>query len=276
MKSSRKDNWQMKATHIVHLSTYPADDIRIFQKFCKAEMADGYRVTQVVCHDHDEIVDGVTIRALPASRGHISRVVGLSWKMYREAKGQKADIYEFHHPDLILAGILLKFAGKKVIYDARECYPDKILSMRWIPAGLRPIVSAVFRLYERITSAVWDHILVADRYSAKGFTGRPVTVVPNYPLLTSVATTSYKDNDKRKLIYVGGLSEERGLGVMLKIAELLRDHNVELELMGRCPFSQDERRINAISNVRYLGNLNLRAVYEHLAEADLGLLLLQQ
>jgi glycosyltransferase involved in cell wall biosynthesis len=265
----------MKTLHIVHLSTYPADDIRIFQKACKSEIADGYQVTQIVCHDHDEIVDGVRIRALPSPKGRISRMVGLSWKMYREAKWQNADIYQFHHPDLIPAGLLLKLSGKRVIYETREFYPDKILSMRWIPAKLRPIVSAAFGAYERITSAVWDHVLVADRYSAKAFTGRPITVVPNYPLLTSVEGIANKQNKRRKLIYVGGLSEERGLGVMLKIAEILRDQNVELELMGTCPFSEDEKRIRAVTNVRYLGNQNLRAVYQHIVEADLGLLLLQ-
>ena len=68
----------MKRPHIVHLSTYPVDDIRIFQKACKSEIADGYQVTQIVCHDHDEIVDGVRIQALPSPKGRISRMVGLS------------------------------------------------------------------------------------------------------------------------------------------------------------------------------------------------------
>jgi glycosyltransferase involved in cell wall biosynthesis len=259
----------------VHLSTYPADDIRIFQKACRSEVAEGYQVTQIVCHDRDETVDGVKIRALSPSKGRLSRMTNLSWRMYREAKRQDADIYQFHHPDLIPAGLLLKLSGKKVIYDTREFYPDKILSMRWIPAKLRSILSTAFGVYERMTSALWDHVLVADRYSARAFTGLPISVVPNYPLLTPVERAKNKPHNKRKLIYVGGLSEERGLLVMLKIAELLSDQNVELELMGTCPFPEDEKRIRAVPNVRYLGNQNLQAVYRHIAEADLGLLLLQ-
>lgn len=54
-----------------------------------------------------------------------------------------------------------------------------------------------------------------------------------------------------------------------------RQRNKTRKLMGRCPFSEDEKRIHAVTNVRYLGNQNLRAVYQHIAEADLGLLLLQ-
>jgi glycosyltransferase involved in cell wall biosynthesis len=176
----------------------------------------------------------------------------------------------------MLAGLLLKLCGKKVIYEPREFFPDKILSMQWIPAKLRSIASSAFAFYERITSAAWDHVIVADRYSARAFKGRPVSVVPNYPLLTPVEPITPGKHKRYKLIYVGGLSEERGLLVMLKIAELLRDHNVELELMGTFAFPEDEKRILAVPNVRYLGNQNLGAVYRRLVEADLGLLLLQR
>src|ERR1700687_1966666 len=127
----------MKQLHIVHLSTYPADDIRIFQKACNLEVAEGYRVTQIVCQARDEVVDGVEILSLPPAKGRFSRMIGLSWRMYRAARRQNADLYQFHHPDLIVAGLLLKLAGKRVIYEPREFYPDKILSMRWIPAKMR-------------------------------------------------------------------------------------------------------------------------------------------
>jgi glycosyltransferase involved in cell wall biosynthesis len=265
----------MKTPHIVHLSTYPADDIRVFQKACKSEVAEGYKVTQIVCDARNETVDGVEIRSLPPAKGRLSRMIGLSWRMYREAKRLNADLYQIHHPDLIPAGLLLKLSGEKMIYEPRESFPDKILSMRWIPRKLRRAISTAFALYEGITSAVWDHVIVADRYSARAFSNRPVSVVPNYPLLASVERIAIKQHNMRKLIYVGGLSEERGLLVMLKIAELLRDRHVELELMGTFAFPEDEKRILAVPNVRYLGNQNLRTVYRRLVEADLGLLLLQ-
>lgn len=264
----------MKPLHIVHLSTYPANDIRIFQKSCRSEVAEGYRVTQIVYGGHDETVDGVSIRALPAPSGRISRMVGLSWRMFREALRYDADLYQFHHPDLILAGLLLKLSGKKVIYDCREYFPDKILSMRWIPAWLRRVVSATFARYEWLASALFDAILVADRYSTREFRKLPVSVVPNYPLLVPVEP-AHDRTGTRKLIYVGGLSDERGLGVMLRIAELLRDRNVELQLMGPCHYPADEARIRSAPGVTYLGNQSLSAVYQRLSEADLGLMLLQ-
>jgi glycosyltransferase involved in cell wall biosynthesis len=45
--------------------------------------------------------------------------------------------------------------------------------------------------------------------------------------------------------------------------------------MGKFAFPEDEKRILAVPNVRYLGNQDLPTVYRHLVEADLGLLLLQ-
>jgi glycosyltransferase involved in cell wall biosynthesis len=265
----------MNTPHIVHLSTYPADDGRIFQKSCKSEVAEGYQVTQIVCHDRDETIDGVTMIALPEPKGRLSRMIGLSWKMYRAAMRQHGDIYMFHHPDLMLAGFLLKIAGKKVIYETREFYPDKILSMRWIPEKLRPFARAAFARYERITSVLWDHVIVADRHTANAFVGRPVSVVPNYPLLLPVEHVASTLSGKRTLLYVGGLCDERGLGVMLRIAELIQDRGVELQLMGPCPFPGDELRIRNAPNVKYFGNQSLAAVYQRLATADLGLLLLQ-
>lgn len=265
----------MKKLHIVHLSTYPVDDIRIFQKACKSELAEGYRVTQITFHDRDVEMEGVQVLGMRKPSGRFSRIFVLSWRMYREALRLNGDIYQIHHPDLIVAGILLKYAGKRVIYEPRECFRDKILSMRWIPKLLRSIVRVAFSAYERITAAFWDHIIVADRHSASVFSGLPVSVVPNYPLLKDYGTATVARRAKRKLLYVGGLADERGLSVMLTIAELLKDSDVQLELMGWFSFPEDESRLTLAKNVRYLGNHDISTVYERMVDADLGLLLLQ-
>jgi glycosyltransferase involved in cell wall biosynthesis len=228
-----------------------------------------------VCQGRSETVDGVEIVALPKPKGRLSSMTGLPWAMYREAMKHDADIYVIQHPDLIPTGLLLKRAGKKVIYETREYYPDKIPTMRWIPAMLRSFARAAFARYERVTSALWDHVIVTDRYTAKAFAGRPVSIVPNYPLLLPLEHASPRQNGKRVLLYVGGLCDERGLAVMLKIAELLQDHNVTLQLMGPCPYPGDAVRIRLAANVQYFGNQSLQAVYQRMATADLGLLLLQ-
>lgn len=265
----------MTRCHIVHITaTNPVNDIRVFQKECVSAIGRGYRVTLMVCHDRDEIIDGVHIKAIPRSTGRLSRMLVLNWKIYREALRQGGDIYQLHHPDQIPAGLLLKLRGKKVIYDTHEAYRDKVLSMRWIPARFRRLASAAFGLYERLTSRAWDHIVVADRYSARAFPGLPVSVVPNYPVLLPVQPNAHKRNENPVLTYAGGLSEERGLLAMLEVARLLRPRNVELRLLGWCCFPEDETRLVG-ENVRYLGKQSLPNMYQQLCTADIGLLLLQ-
>jgi glycosyltransferase involved in cell wall biosynthesis len=192
---------------------------------------------------------------------------------------QRADIYHFHDPELIPVGLLLKARGKKVIYDAHESYPQKILSKSWIPLKLRPLVSRLFAVVERIASVSLDYVIVADRWTAATLPkGCHITTVANYPFLMPIESMRSKGkpvSDKHTLIYAGGLDDDRGLQVMLEIARLLRDRNVELHLLGDFEEPEDERHIREFHNVRYFGFQPLETLYGHMSSADLGLVLLQ-
>lgn len=260
--------------HIVHLSIYPLGDIRLFQKACRAERDGGFRVSLVLPHGQDEVREGIVAHAIAPPRGRLDRMTRLPLAMYRKAITLDGDLYQIHHPDLIPAGVLLKMAGKRVIYESRESFADKIRSMHWIPPQMRAAAAAAFSQYERWVSLLWDYTIVADRHSARSYLGRPVTVVPNYPMLIPVQRRP-RISPRRTLIYVGGIIEDRGLSVMLRIAELLEDKNIHLELMGPCRIAGDEEKVRQARNVTYYGNCSLEAVYQHLAQADLGLLLLQ-
>ena len=52
-------------------------------------------------------------------------MIGLSWKMYREANRQDADIYQFHHPDLIPAGLLLLGLGAATLWKTRKLHDSR-------------------------------------------------------------------------------------------------------------------------------------------------------
>ena len=202
-------------------------------------------------------------------------MTGFCWKMYREAIKQRADIYEFHHPDLIPAGLLLKLSGKKVIYNTREYFPGKILSMRWIPALLRPLVSVIFNFYQRMTSLAWDHVIVTDRHSATAFTGRPTSVVPKLPPARPCGADRVRHTRQAHAALCRRFVRRSRAPGYAQDCELLGAHNVELQLMGKFSFPEDEKLVRAAPNVQYLGSQNLRSVYQRVAEADLGLLLLQ-
>ena len=268
----------MKRIHVVQLtSVHSAYDLRILKE-CTSLAGAGYQVTLIAPHPSDEITEGVQIRAVPMVAGRFRRMTITVLRMYREAARQRADIYHFHDPELIPVGVLLKARGKKVIYDAHEPYSQKILCKPWIPNKWRPLVSRLFAVVERTACVMFDHVIVVDRWTAAMLPVRHITSVANYPLLTSMKAMRPRDRSvprKRTLIYAGGLDDDRGLQVMLEIARLLVDRDVELHLLGEFAKPEDEREIQELQNVRYFGFQPLQTLYEHMRSADIGLVLLQ-
>jgi len=268
----------MKRIHVVHLtSVHSAYDLRILKE-CRSLADAGYQVTIVAPHARNEMSGEIQIRGVLMVEGRFRRMTRTVWRVYREAVRQRADIYHFHDPELIPVGLMLKARGKKVIYDAHEAYPQKILSKSWIPMKLRPILSRMFAVVERIACASLDHVIVADRWTAATLPGGRITVVASYPLLTSTQGITFEHksiSNKHTLLYAGGLNDDRGLQVMLDIARLLVDHDVELHLLGEFEKPEDERHIRDLCNVRYFGFRSLETVYNHMRSADIGLVLLQ-
>jgi glycosyltransferase involved in cell wall biosynthesis len=263
---------------VVHFtSSHDANDVRVFQKECQTLAEEGYQVTLVARHPRDEVVEGVRILGITPEAGRIGRVTKLVWQAYRTAARQNAEVYHFHDPELILAGLLLKLRGHKVIYDSHEAFARKLLSKRWIPRLLRTLVSRSYAKLERALCRTYDHVIAADRTTAAELPGSRVTVVANYPIITEAqhrVPARKAPRDRYILLYVGGLERDRGIGVMLDIAELLRER-VELRLLGRWYDPENERRASRMSNVRFLGFEPLNVLYEEMMNADLGLVLLQ-
>lgn len=229
-------------------------------------------------HPCDEMTGGIQIRGVPMVEDRFRRMTLTVWRIYRKAVRQRADIYHFHDPELIPMGLLLKARGKKVVYDAHEAYPQKILCKSWIPIKLRPFISRLFAVVEHIACVSLDHVIVADRWTAATLPGRHITAVANYPVLTRMEGMRSTDKSvlgKRTLIYAGGLDDDRGLQVMLEIARLLVDRDVELHLFGEFAMPEDERQIRELQNVRYFGFQPLETLYAHMRSADIGLVLLQ-
>jgi len=68
----------------------------------------GYDVTLIAQHDGDRVVEGVRVIGLPKPRNRFTRIFGLTWRAFRLALRQHADVYHFHDPELLLIGVMLK------------------------------------------------------------------------------------------------------------------------------------------------------------------------
>jgi len=266
---------------VVHLTTvHPPFDTRIFQKEAKTLVRAGYDVALIAQHAKNEIVDGVKIIALPKPRNRLTRIFSLTWRAFRLALREQADVYHFHDPELLPIGVLLKiFTRAKVIYDVHEDVPQQILTKYWIPVPLRQPLAVVFNAAEKLLVWAMDAVVVAtEGIGAKFARFRPI-VVHNYPdlgILPNPAPVPQEEGQK-VLVYVGGISRLRGAVEMIRALECLTySEDVWLDLIGRVEPAELEAELRALpgyGRVRFFGWLPWKLAWEHAQSALVGLVL---
>ena len=275
-------------------TVHPPFDTRIFQKQAKTLVKAEYDVTMIVQHDRDEVVDGVRIIALPKPRNRFTRIFGLTWRAFRLALRQRADIYHFHDPEFLPWGWLLqKITHEPVIYDVHEYYADSIRMKSWLPRTFRGMIASIFNFFEKTIARQLAGVVVVNQHMGKQFSDRgcQVCVLPNYPqrelfeILPSPTNLQRTYEKHQVLIYIGGLSESRGITQVIRVMQYLRKEfpKVKLLLAGRFEsvlYQQEVlqliERLNLADNVDILGVLPHSEVIRYLAVADVGIFLLQR
>lgn len=272
-------------------TAHDALDVRIFYKECKSLSEDGYRVYLIASHEKDETVDGINIVSLHLGGSRVYRFLVKGWAALWKAVKLNADVYHFHDPDLIPAGLLLKLFGKKVIYDVHEDVPKDILSKEWIGnLAIRKIVSFLFLKFLKFSSLFFDKIIAATPGISKGFSENRTTVlrnVPYYSFIDSIRpeavvvtpkslTAFYEPRIKTvpSVIYAGGLTAIRGIREIIEAVGLL-DGAVELWLLGWWEDHGYERECKSLcgwKHVRYFGARSLNETYAMMKQADIGII----
>ncbi|MBZ0265253.1 glycosyltransferase [bacterium] len=111
-------------SHICHIATaHKAFDTRIFVRECRSLQQAGYRITLIIPHDKEEVVDGVHIIPIEYPVGFLQRRFLAARKAAVIAQSIDCDAYHFHDPDLL--PVMRKVArktGRPVIWDAHENY----------------------------------------------------------------------------------------------------------------------------------------------------------
>jgi glycosyltransferase involved in cell wall biosynthesis len=198
------------------------------------------------------------------------------WQLYRKAIVSAADIYHFHDPELIPVGLLLRARGKTVIYDVHEYYKKKILCKSYIPHFLRRPLSSCFDSLETIASKFFSGIVVADRATQAKFHGKAI-LVENFPYVPEQCNVAKRSNSCFTLVYLGAISEERGLLAMVRALEFI-DDPIRLTLIGEFASNDDKKKAESMdgyAKVDWLGHKNWPDALSIMASADLGLALFQ-
>jgi glycosyltransferase involved in cell wall biosynthesis len=220
---------------IVHLtSAHPRDDIRIFIKQCRTLAAHGYDVTLVVADGKgDARVDGVAIVDVGRLPGRLNRILRSTQRVFDKAVALDADIYHFHDPELIPAGLKLKRKGKTVIFDSHEDVPRQLLGKPYLDPVSRRVLPTLYGAYERFACAKLDGIVAATPVIRDLFLEiNPVTVdINNFPIIGEFEHALPWSMKREQVCFVGRVSSIRGIRQMVQAAALLRS-SARLDLAG--------------------------------------------
>ena len=214
------------------LSTvHPPFDVRIFHKEAVTLVKAGYEVLLIAPHDKEEIVDGVRIINLKKPANRIARMTKTVWSAFWKALKTNADIYHFHDPELIPAGLLLRLFRCKVIYDIHEDYVTSIGQKKYLPVIIKKFLRAFIGWIEVFSSKAFALILAEKYYSERFPSG---TQILNYPILDFEDTIENKQNkyDKPNFIYTGVVSTDRGAYIHANVVNLMPE--AEAWLIGNC------------------------------------------
>jgi glycosyltransferase involved in cell wall biosynthesis len=233
----------------VMTSAHPPFDVRIFHKQCRSLAAAGYQVTLVAPHSQSIVRDGVQIKATRIRKSRLRRATLGVWEVFRCAMREKADVYHFHDPELIPAGLALRLLGRKVIYDVHEDLPGTFSYKEYIPRWLKKPLGASVAALEGLASFGFSAVVTATPQLARRFQslGR-VEVVHNYPLSEEFATSAQQRKPGKYFVYLGmAIMEERGAKELVEAVGLLpTELSARLVLVGAFEPPEFRDRLQAL------------------------------
>ena len=203
------------------------EDARILHRQIRALVDAGHEVTYAAPYTARGVVPRsfVTGVDLPraAERRRLS-AVRAARKLFKSMRA-RVDLALIHDPELLFA-----VAGVRrrppVVWDVHEDTPATLSLKPWLPAFLRPPTRFLARLLET-TAERRLHLLLAETAYAGRFKQQHL-VVPNE---TWVPDTVSRPGDDR-IVYLGWLSEARGVKEAVEVARLLQPQRVAVELIG--------------------------------------------
>ena len=237
----------MKQYKICHLTTaHPRHDVRIFEKECVslAERKE-YQVSLIVADGKGfEKRRGVSIYDIGLKKGRFNRFFVQSFRMYLSANKRKADLYHFHDPELIFAGIILSLLGKKLIYDIHEDVPKSLVGREWLAKWLLHSIAFSFREFENLASRFFSGLITATpsietRFKTKN---KNTLSIQNFPEFSIKETQEITFETRNDICFTGAISRIRGIIPLLDALSYCHS-TVRLHLAGAFINTEIEKEV---------------------------------
>ncbi|MFC4586513.1 glycosyltransferase [Sphaerisporangium corydalis] len=229
------------------------EDARIMHRQIRALLDAGHEVTYIAPFTHCNVTPPQEIRAID-----VPRAVGLRrGRAHRAAraalrKGVKdADLLLVHDIELLF---LLPRRRPTTVWDVHEDIAGSLETKPYLSELMRRLLPHLVHGVERRAERRHRLILAEAAYRDR-FTGNH-PVVPN---TTYVPVTPPPPPGDSRIVYVGHLSEARGVVEMIELARRLRPHGIRLDLIGGAdaavrPLLRDAQREGLLDWFGYVPN----------------------
>jgi glycosyltransferase involved in cell wall biosynthesis len=216
---------------IVH---HPAD-ARIYHRQIRALLEAGHQVTYIAPAAEENFSTERTnpqLQVIPVPRAVGRRRLGAlraaRHELARHTAG--ADLLLIHDPELLLA---LPPGRKRppTVWDVHEDTAAALTTKAWLPSPLRPAAAGAVHAAERLAERRL-HLILAEQGYVQRFS-RPHPVVPNTTYVPETTPPPDPPGAAQRVVYLGWLSPDRGVGEMIELASLLRPHGITVELIGQ-------------------------------------------
>ena len=265
-------------------SVHPSTDIRIFFKECQSLSKAGYNVSLIAPEEESKKKGRIKIIGFHTSqRGRLFRMTVDVWKVLQASLKEDADIYHFHDPELIPAGLLLRTLRKKVIYDIHENNPLNIQSRYWLPPWMRKPISLLFKIFENFSARFFNYLVPAEPPIAEKFESinKNTVTVQNFAFWDEFSISENVipwENRLNAVIYSGGIDFYYCIREMVEAIELVQQKfDALLVLAGRFPDESYKRKIKNLpgwKNVEYKGYLSREKLGKLFSTVKAGLVLM--
>ena len=217
------------------------DDARILHRQIAFLLREGFAVTYAAPWAASGVTppEGLAARELPRAVGRSRIAALLAARDLLRSEAQAHDVVLLHDPELLLA-VRLAGVGRLpcVVWDVHEDTAVALGDRAWVPAPLRGLLAALVRRLERWAERNVRLVLAEEGYRPR-FT-RPHPVVRNHPWASQrpAADGVAPPTTPPRVLYVGRISERRGVRTMLALGRAL-DGVAHVELAG--PVDDDVR-----------------------------------
>lgn len=200
----------------------------------------------------------------------------------RPSNIRRYDVIHVHNvPDfLVFATLLPKMFGKKVILDIHDILPEFYASKFRLPAD--SVTVRMLKLCERLSTALADHVIIAndlwrERLIGRAVTPDKVTTIRNYPDPGFFATRQQRATRSGFLLmYPGSLNSHQGLDIAIRAFARLAPEMPELNfhIYGEGPALRELRalrdELGLGGRLEFFGFLPVKEIGNRMAQADLA------